>query len=53
MTTREEYLLRPFVSSVEFLTLSNGPREAPETPPEHLPLECHTRAGFSLANQPA
>ena len=25
----------------------------PETPPEHLPLDCHTRAGFSLANEPA
>jgi hypothetical protein len=26
--------------------------EAPETPPD-LPLDDHTRAGFSLANQPA
>jgi hypothetical protein len=24
----------------------------PETPPD-LPLDCHTRAGFSLGNQPA
>jgi hypothetical protein len=24
----------------------------PETPPD-LPLDCHTRAGFSLASQPA
>jgi len=47
---RQEYLRRPWCFP------DGGPPSAlvriPETPPD-LPLECHTRAGFSLANQTA
>jgi hypothetical protein len=54
-TFREEPLARPVSwrsgALVAFLGSPNQMR-VPETPPD-LPLDCHTRAGFSLANQPA
>jgi hypothetical protein len=46
-TFLEEHLARPWCF------LSGALMWIPETPPEHLPLDCHTRAGFSLANEPA
>ena len=46
-TFLEEHLARPWCFQ------SGALMWVPETPPEHLPLDCHTRAGFSLENEPA
>jgi hypothetical protein len=48
-TFREEFSSCPRCLPGGILPAS--PVRVPETPPD-LPLQCHTRAGFSLANNP-
>src|SRR5207244_12250752 len=48
---REEYLPRPCVCPVEPSLTHHPPVRIPETPPGTTFPTCHTRAGFSLANE--